>query len=348
MAHPELINTSPYACELMFVTDEEAMPVCVPIVQATFDLRAEGGLVLRPKQPAVDLAGSWWGEPGRSSIKSEPQIAFMKPATDIVLRGHAYPANAERTQGHVGIRVGACQKVARVFGARRMTRRLGGFSISEPAPFERIALIHEHAFGGWDRRDPDKARHSFEARNPIGMGYVDLDQDGPVDVAMPYLEDPEQLYQHPSERPAPVGFGFCAPDWAPRVAWAGTYDKAWSDTRKPRWPQDFDRRFFNAASPGLISQGHLQGNEAVTAVGVTPSGARISFDLPGLPAPVCRVFVKGAAPVELQTVLDTLVLDTDQASVTLSWRACLPVRRGPHDVEAMELPPRPPQLFDED
>ena len=53
-----------------------------------------------------------------SSYKYEPEIALFKPATDVVLIGHAHPPGGGATQVDVGIKVGPVQKVARVFGDR--------------------------------------------------------------------------------------------------------------------------------------------------------------------------------------------------------------------------------------
>jgi hypothetical protein len=311
--------------------------VCVPLVQATYAIAPDTPLELIEKQPAVNIAGAWWGDPAVHSMKLEPQIAFMKPSTDIVLHGHAYPNNRERTEGLVGIRVGNSQKVARIFGNRRLVKHMGLMRATPPEPFERIQLAYEHAYGGWDRRDADTNKHSFEPRNPAGVGFWDAKQTGDADVIMPNIEDPNQLYQSTNDRPPPAGFGFISPDWLPRATFAGTYDKAWSDTRKPLLPKDFDRRFFNAASPGLIAPSYLIGNEPVTVIGTTESG-RLDFTLPGLPPPACRVHLKNGAPTILQTVLDTVLVDMEHHTVTLTWRTHLTVRRGAHDVEAVELP----------
>lgn len=347
MAHPELNNESPFACELLFTTNEEAACVCVPIVRASFALAAGGELRLLEKQPPIDLSGAWWGDPASSSMKLEPQIAFVKPATDVVLIGNAFPSNPERTEGLVGIRVGDTQKLARVFGKRRFMKRFGSSRISSPEPFEQIALTYENAFGGWDRRDPDPTRHTFEPRNPVGMGYRDPRLPFDEDWMAPHIEDPARLYQGNGDRPAPAGFGFVAPDWQPRAQFAGTYDKAWSDTRKPQLPKDFDRRFFNAASPGLVMSGYLRGDEAVIVVGASTNG-RVMFQLPGEPAPIVKLRMKSRDAAELTTALDTLVIDMDAGTVTMTWRAHLVVPRGVHDVVALELPPRPPVEFAED
>jgi hypothetical protein len=339
MSHPELINSTPYACELLFLTNEVGTPVCVPIVQATFALTDGHSLTLLPQQPTINLGGAWWGEPGMSSIRFEPQIAFLKLATDVVLLGHAYPTNRDRTEGMVGIRVGSdLQKVARVFGNRWFVRRLGVASATAPEPFDRIPLTYEYAFGGADRLSDEK--QSFEPRNPVGMGYRGDDQTDHRDIPMPNLEDPRQLYERPPHRPPPAGFGFIAPNWQPRAKFAGTYDQVWNDTRKPLLPSDFDRRFFNSASPGLIAAGHLRGDEWVTVVGASLRG-RLDFALPGVGPVACRVVLKGSKAVDLQASLDTLVVDMDQETVTLTWRAHLPVPRGIHDIAALELSEQP-------
>lgn len=98
MPHPELINLSPFACELLFVTDEEGVVMCVPVVQATFKLTPGEPLALLEPPPPINLGGAWWGDAAHTSMRLEPQIAFIKSATDIVLIGHAYPSNKDRTE----------------------------------------------------------------------------------------------------------------------------------------------------------------------------------------------------------------------------------------------------------
>ncbi|WP_281255421.1 DUF2169 domain-containing protein [Cystobacter ferrugineus] len=38
----------------------------------------------------MSWSGESWGKPGESSYKYEPEGAFIKPATDVALIGHAY------------------------------------------------------------------------------------------------------------------------------------------------------------------------------------------------------------------------------------------------------------------
>jgi hypothetical protein len=318
------------------LTDVEGIPQFVLLVQAAFSIAHPGGLSLLGEQPAPNVAGEWYGDPASASLKLEPQIAFVKPATDVVLRGYAYAPGSGATETQVGIRIGALQKVARVTGDRHMVKHSGATRISRPQPFEKMPLVYERAFGGWDRRDPDPARHRCEMRNPVGVGFRASSLADDDEVQLPNIEYAEQPFGSYGDTPTPAGFGFLAPNWQPRLTFAGTYDAAWAQQRMPLLPRDFDRRFFNAASVGLVASGYLKGNESVVVVGVTPQG-RTAFDLPGLRSPECIVEVRGRKRVLLTTDLDTVIVDMDEHVLTLIWRAHLAVRNGPHDVLSVDV-----------
>jgi len=342
---PEVTNDSGFAYESVYVTDEVGMPVFVAIVQSTWAIVEDGPLLALDTQPAVRTSGEWYGDPATTSLKLEPQIAFTKPATDIALVGYAYPSSSGSSDGIVGIRVGPVQKIARVFGDRLMTRNLGLAYTTTPQPFERIPIVYERCFGGWDRRHPDPGHHTCEPRNPVGVGFMDGAMDTGFEGWLPNFELTDQLFQGIGDTPEPAGFGFIQSHWYPRSLFAGTYDKRWSEDRKPLLPDDFDRRFFNAASPGLIAPGFLQGDEEVIVIGATPGG-RTAFRLPGLPTPHCIVALRGRRSARLEMNLDTLLVDTDALTVTMTWRGALRLRRGPHDVEAVNVDPRPEEVED--
>ncbi|HEY5809803.1 MAG TPA: DUF2169 domain-containing protein, partial [Povalibacter sp.] len=257
-------------------------------------------------------------------------------ATDVVMLGHACATAPNTTQMRVGIRIGPMTKLVRVVGDRFLARRSGATSVSDPRPFERIPLVYERAFGGWDRRGDDAAQHRCEPRNPVGMGFRTPAISSDDQVALPNIEYEDQLLRAYGDTPAPAGFGFMAPNWAPRSAYGGTYDAAWDSQRKPLLPADFDRRFFNAASPGLIAPGYLRGDESVVVIGASPHG-RVGFDLPAIAPPECVVELRGRRRIPLQTMLDTVIVDMDQLHLSLLWRVHVPVRNGPHDVLSVEV-----------
>jgi hypothetical protein len=208
--------------------------------------------------------------------------------------------------------------------------------MSRPAALAPLPLTWENAFGGVDLTRSSGGRIHVDPRNPVGTGFGEpLQKDGDR-LRLPNVEDPYQLIRDYGATVVPCGFGFTSPNWQPRASLAGTYDDAWSSTRKPLLPGDFDRRFFNAAAPGLVAPGHLRGDEPVVLLNVTPV-PQLAFRLPAVTPPVCRVVVRGEPDAELATVLDTIIVNADDQSFTLLWRAYTPIGRGPHDVTAIEV-----------
>jgi hypothetical protein len=336
MAHAEIENNSPFAFDFTLLADEEGHPLLSLIVQASYTLEESGLGKLDEKQPPAKPAGQLNGEPGKSSYKYEPQCAFTKLSTDVVLIGHAFPSPESTTETTVRLSVGPLAKTVRVIGDRYWIKSLGSVYMSHPEPFEKIPLIYERAFGGWDRSHPDPDKHAFEPRNPVGTGFRSKHGRFEEGIRLPNLEDPKTPIQNYGDTPPPASFGFTSPDWQPRAAFAGTYDAAWMENRMPLLPVDFDRRFFNAASLGLIAPGYLKGDEPVCIEGASPRG-KISFNLPGVPPPECRVQLTGRRDTLVETNLDTVIINTDEDIVLLIWRGYLPVRNGPHDVVSIQI-----------
>jgi hypothetical protein len=336
LGHPDIDNGTPFAFEPLFIADEELRPVVVTIIKATYTFDLNGSLQLADEQLPVNLAGEPWTDAPVSSYKYEPEVALFKTATDVVLIGHAQPPGGGATQVDVGIKVGPVQKLARVFGNRFWVWTNQGVAASRTGPLERVALTWENAFGGHDLVNSTPARAQVEARNPVGTGFgKPLTKDGDH-LRLPNIEDPKELIAEYGAVVAPCGFGFTSPSWHPRAAFAGTFDETWDQTRKPRLPADFDRRFFTAAAPGLVAPGYLQGNEDVVVLNAT-AVPRLAFRLPNVPAPTCRVAVRGREDVELRTRLDTVIVNTDDQKLFLLWRAYTTLSGGPHNVSAIAV-----------
>lgn len=333
MAHPEMDNRTPFAAEAYFAADEDGRPLVVPMVKATFHADARGTVSLAEAQAPVDFVGQNYGEPGESSMRFEPDLAFVKPSTDCILLGHAQPPHKRATQVDVTFRAGNLEKTVRVTGDRHV---VGGVSagFSPPGPVHSIPLTWERAFGGWDRTPPSEAHHACEPRNPVGVGFVSRHGRILEGAPLPNLEDPWDPLREPGGRCRPAGFGFVSPNWQPRASFGGTYDEEWMASRGPLLPRDFQRRFFNSAPEGLTSADFFLGDEWIQVLGATPEGNWI-FRLPGLENPRCRVRTRFSGDRELSTNLDTVIVDADEKRVILTWRAHAVLRDGPLDVTAM-------------
>lgn len=336
-AAPELLNPLPFACEPAVMADESGRSLLVPIVKATLDLLPDGRLMLAQEQRPVVFGGSFWSAEPDSSYRDEPDCAFFKPATDVVLHGHARARSSHTREMMVGIKVGPVGKVATVLGDRWWRRSWTGKpELSPPQAFETLPLTYEHAFGGWDRHHPDPARHACEPRNPSGTGFVLAWPPDADTVKAPNIEDARRRMSSVHDRPSPAGFGYTAAHWQPRARWAGTYDERWATERKPLLPADFDRRYFNAASPGLVAPGYLRGDEEVVLLGVT-ARERWAFQLPAIAPPEVSVSWRTGGQLKIDTVLDTVLVDTDRMQVVLSWRGHLAVADVASDVSAIAL-----------
>jgi hypothetical protein len=337
VGHPEIINPTRLAFMPLFMADEALAPLCVAVLKATYLIGADGSLALADLQRPVDLSGEHWGEPEVSSIRLEPEIAWEKLGTDVVLVGTAMPAKPPVRQMEVSLKVGRAEKRCRVVGDRVWYKGAAGhIGATEPLPFSEMPLVWERAFGGRDESHQDADKHSFEPRNPIGVGFRAKHGRFEEGVRLPNLEHPDKPLQRFGEPGTPFGFGFLSPHWQPRAALAGTYDEPWQKTRMPLLPLDFDRRFFNAAPADQIFSPGLRGDESFEVTGVGPRG-RLRFSLPGLRPPHVNLRVRQGPRLQGALRLDTVIILADAAELLLLWRVPLVLPRGPTEVAEIAI-----------
>jgi hypothetical protein len=220
----------------------------------------------------------------------------------------------------VSLRVGPVQRRVRVFGNRHWERAAGGWRPSAPEPWQRMPLRWELAYGGVAPAANGQAA-DYEARNPVGLGFVARGAQPQEGQPLPNLEDPEQLLQQPQDRPVPACLAPVAPTWQPRRGFAGTYDAAWTQQRAPYLPLDFDARFFHVAPPALVAPGFLQGGEPVQLLGV--AAEPIEFTLPQAGLELGFQF-KGQT-LSRAPQLEMLLLEPDAGRFQMLWRAALTV-----------------------
>jgi hypothetical protein len=187
-----------------------------------------------------------------------------------------------------------------------------------------MPLRYELAFGGPERNDQEPAS-SWDARNPIGRGYLLSERSAPGSY-LPNFEDPNQTIQSWRDKPPVSGFGFIGRSWQPRAQLAGTYDSAWQKHHFPLLPADFDRRFFNCAAPGLIAPGYLTGDEPVELINLS----RREFIQFRLPKFMLRISFRLGSELYIRpTALWTLVFEPDQDRFYMVFGASIPVGKQP-------------------
>jgi hypothetical protein len=316
----QLYNKTPFVADLAILPDMEGVDSAILTIKATFETLAEGIRVSANQSPIIS-SDEYWGDPGNSSLKYAGEMTLPKPATDIVMIGHAYAPKGKPVKSeYVSVRVGRYGKMVRVFGDRYWKSALGIHTISEPKPFIKIPLIYEKAYGGVDVHRSQKSKIEYEAGNPVGTGFKIRGGKNDIDsLKLPNLEDPKNLISSRRDRPPPAGFGYIAPTWDPRKKLVGSYDEEWQKSRAPYLPDDFDSRFFNCAHPDLITNEYLQGGEEVIIQNANPSGI-IKYYLPAIRFEVI-FFIDDRKTVHYPH-LDTLIIEPDNNQFMMIWRVC--------------------------
>jgi hypothetical protein len=304
----QLDNTTPFAAQLTVFPDAAGVETAYLAVKATFELTG-GEPRVAAVQPALRAADGFWGDPASSSLREVGELHPAKPSTDVLLVGRAIAPQPDTHIADVRLSVGPVAKTVRVFGDRRWQRRGSGWRPGEPAAWERMPLRWELAFGS-------------DATNPVGRGLIDAATLDAQALPLPNLEDPAALIEDESSRPAPACFAPVAPGWLGRRVHAGTYDKAWSEQRAPYLPADFDSRYFQLATPDLVSPQPLSGGESVELAGVT-RGAPLRFTLPRVDFETVFHFAGAALPRPMR--LETVLFEPDAGRMQMLWRSHLAV-----------------------
>lgn len=312
----QLDNRTPFASMPMLLPDASGIDTMYAVVKGTFAIEAE--LRLADEQQPITLNDEHYGDPLKTSIRAPSDVSLEKPGTDVVVIGSACALGEQPTwQMDVSVSIGPLSKVIRV-SADRVWGSIAGAAPTWVAPFIRMPLTWERAFGGRDESsDPPAA----DARNPVGVGFRGRNSSRSLaGTPLPNLEDPTAPISSASDTPTPVAFAPVAPHWQPRQSYAGTYDASWMANRAPYLPQDFDARFCHVAPAGLATRGHLSGGELVSLTGFTPDGS-LRFHLPSLRIAVAYRF--DAREEVRPALLDTVIIEPDAARVVLVWRSAL-------------------------
>jgi hypothetical protein len=182
-----------------------------------------------------------------------------------------------------------------------------------------MPITYERAFGGECPTSRRASGTHCERRNPVGVGFAEKAKDL-AELPLPNIEDKAELIDSWRSHPKPAGFGPIAPDWSPRIEYAGTYDSVWQQNRFPLLPQDFSDRFFQAAPLDQQVQGFLRGGEVVQLRNLTPTGI-LTFKLPVITFGFETFFTNSM--VRHSARLHTLIIEPENSRVSLIWHTAL-------------------------
>jgi hypothetical protein len=320
----EIRNKTPFSTLLVPSLDKQGYNYAVIIIKGTFTIHQRGAaLVVADEQLPPQQSDVFYGEPGKSSVRYESDIAPVKHAVDIILNGHAYaPAGQPATSVDASLQIGSYKKPIKVIGDRVWQKHNFQWQQSSPQKFERMPLVYENAWGGVAQIEQDNANIAFCVYNPIGKGFVGTKGQGLREgLALPNIENPAQCIQYWDDCPLPVGFGFVGRNWQPRLQYAGTYDQQWKQNRMPLLPLDFDERYYNGTHPDTVPLKTLAAGEEVIANNLSASGY-LKFTLPRYRF-IATAKIKGETTA-YTPVMDTLIIEPDELRVLITWRVAIP------------------------
>jgi hypothetical protein len=308
-------NRTPFDVQSHVQMTAEGQERLVLMLSASFTADAAGKVGLADDPLPVTYADMPWGNPVLSSIRYEADIAPRKVLPEVIVNGSAHaPGGVPAETVTVGFQIADLRKILQVTGDR--VHHLGAYSA--PTRFLRMPLTWERAFGGTtETGDRDQ-------RNPVGIGYGgarSADPEARSEAAN--ITRPDQVVASRDDRPDPVGFGSIGRGWQPRLALAGSYDKAWLDNQWPLPPFDFDPRHDQSA-PADQQSAAIRSGVTATLINMTPEG-RWEFRVPTLTAPVRLLRDRGAEEVAFTP--DTVLIEPDLRRITLKARMSFITRR---------------------
>lgn len=318
-------NSTPFLADRFVSTDKNGQKHCVVVVKATFDVVEQGHCVAASNQAPFVYADQHHGDPGTTSVRFETDFAPVKPMVDVLLHASAMsPDGTPVMELQVDFAGAGMHKHAVVTGDRVWSRGFTGLVSTDPLPFATLPLTWDRAFGGSDQSHDDPKRNGSELRNLMGVGFrLNSESDGILGTALPNVERADALMQSWSDKPLPIGFAPVGRGWAPRIAFAGTYDQQWFETRRPFLPVDFDPRYFQAA-PIDQQLERLDSGTRFACVNMSPGG-RFVAEVPAFEIPVAFRFESRTSHATV--IADTLILEPSGAKLMLIGRASTPMPR---------------------
>lgn len=300
--------------------DERGVQVLLVVVKATFEYRrgrmvpAEEPSHIRPADELVDPSN------GNSSVLFPSDISLPKALLDVVVRGRAFAPQPTPTMD-VAVQFRGKTVPLRVHGLRLFEPDIVGLKVGRPRPFEEQDISYELAYGGVSQDLSEVA-----LKNPAGRGVATSARELEGQLA-PQIEHPDRPYRGYGDKPEPAGFGAIAPHWSPRREYFGRCDdERYLTMRAPLYPETFDPRYHQQASPELQFSGDLRGGEAFRTLGLSRE-RMFEFSIPEMQVRMRCMYDQRSETRECP--VDTLVVEPHLGRIEMVSRAAFPLGRSP-------------------
>lgn len=304
-------------------------PFMAVIVKGTFAL-VEGRpctALPRKQQSKLGKPTNFMDEHGNSH-KTPMDVSPFKLQADCLFIGSAHaPGGKPVHMLEAGFQVGAMSKTLSIYGNRRWVRHPDGSAhMTEPEAFTEMPIRAEYAHGGLTSK-----------YNQHGIGFGPLGEEAGAFIQAANILPRGQSGISWERDGVPAGFGMLAPNLLPRRAFLGTYDGMWRTRRRPLPPADFNPVFFNAAPEDQRIDGYLAGDEEIVLRNLHPDAPEFRTSLPGTRV---RCFVNRQMDrnnpgervfAEVNTVLDTCIVDVPEGTLTLIWRGTVEIQNRRHE-----------------
>jgi hypothetical protein len=270
------------------------------VVKAAFQLRPGRHATLGPA-PAVRRADEHRSHSPLCSLRAASDLAPFRERCDVSLVGHCH-APAGRTVQAAAVRLTLYQGRELLVDKRLYVHGDRKRAEDPAAPFERMPLVYERAFGG-----------AGCAENPVGVGLAST--------------DPQPNLLCPADPRRPAGFGPISRYW--RMLQLGLSEAARQALAEPivEIPERIDWSYFQSV-PADQQCRPLSGEEWLLLEGMHPTEARLQCGLPSVRAEA-RLWSRAATrthpglPIALRA--DDLAIDMDAERFTVCWRGSFPV-----------------------
>lgn len=318
----KLKNDTPFLASWVPGFLPDGREVVTVVIKGSFSLRRPDELH-HIQHPPLE-SDEFGADPACNAPVRENDFAIAKRVCDVLIYATAVsPGSRPRTSFEVIATVGSMSKRFNVVGHREWSRSFSACKPSTPEPFVRHRISYDNAFGGIDI-DPDQPdiKHTFLA-NPAGLGYFTSSKRA-YGKPLPRTEEVQHTVTQPDKNYVPQAFGPLARHWAPRVCYAGTYDRKWQEERLPFLPDDFDMRFYQVA-PQDQQIGSPVGGERIELINLTEESILLSR----VPARACVVsFITHTGNYdEHDATCDGITIEPDEDLLTMTWRASVSLRR---------------------